>query len=169
MVASQTTNRLVPAILAMEDDEAEPVALLFGRVLEGLPYYNHSAKSGELAKFTPARLRELTATDPEAILVAKIGNRPAGFCFSNRDDQTVWLSWFGVDPNHRRMGIATAMLRALEVRAKKVGSHKIWCDSRTNNEVSKLILTQLGYRELCTIPDHWYRQDFILWERLVSS
>lgn len=49
--------------------------------------------------------------------------------------------------------------------SKKRGSHKIWCDSRSTNEPSKNLLRKVGFRENVEIKDHWYKQDFIFWQR----
>jgi GNAT superfamily N-acetyltransferase len=152
----------------MRSEEAGQLSGLFGEILEDLPYYNEAAKTGELAKYSSAELRAARSADPDSVLVAKIGNELAGFCFTKEDDFTTWLAWFGVHPHHRRKGIGTALLEAVEHRALRRGSHKIWCDSRTDNEVSKSTLAAHGYTKICTIQKHWYQQDFILWEKLVS-
>lgn len=152
----------------MRSEEADQLSQFFGQILESLPYYNQSAKLGELAKYSAARLRAATSADPGSVLVAKIGQELAGFCFTHEDDATTWLAWFGVHPNHRRKGIGTALLEAIEQMALEQGRHKIWCDSRTDNEASKSALACRGYAKICTIRKHWYQQDFILWEKLVS-
>lgn len=149
-------------------DEPDRLAAVFHEVLRELPYYNDRAKAGELKKYTPSKLREAALADPESVLVAKVGGNLAGFLFNHVDDETVWLSWFGVLSTYRKQGVGDALLQALDIRARKAGSHKIWCDSRTGNEKSKSILMQHGYMQLCTLHDHWYRQDFILWEKRVS-
>lgn len=149
-------------------DDPERLASAFSEVLHGLPYYNERAKLGESQKYTASRLAAAAAADPESVLVAEIDGQLAGFLFNHLDDETVWLSWFGVRPDFRRRGVGGALLRGLDLRAKKVESHKIWCDSRTDNEKSQTILTRHGYVQLCTLRNHWYRQDFILWEKRVS-
>jgi ribosomal protein S18 acetylase RimI-like enzyme len=152
----------------MRSEEAGQLSGLFSEVLEDLPYYNRAAKTGELAKYSPDQLRAATSEDPDSVLVAKIGTELAGFCFTKEDDFTTWLAWLGVGPAHRRKGIGTALLYAVERSALRRGRHKIWCDSRTDNEASKLTLAAHGYAKICIIQKHWYEQDFILWEKLVS-
>jgi ribosomal protein S18 acetylase RimI-like enzyme len=161
--AAATQARVSP----MGYNEADQLGLLFGQVLRALPYYNQRAQASELAKYSSDELRELVLADPGSVLVAKIGQRLAGFCVSREDDMLVWLSWIGVHPECRRKGIASALLGALDERARALGAHKIWCDSRTNNELSKTVLAAYGYRQICTIRNHWYGQDFILWEKSV--
>jgi len=168
-VTLSTSAEIAPAVVrAIESAEVGSVASLFEKVLADLPYYNERAKAGELAKFSPSHLQDTLARDREGVLTAVLNGQLVGFCFSNEDDGTIWLSWFGVDPIHRRKGIATAILSTLETRARKLHAHKIWCDSRPDNEPSKSILSHRGFLQLCTIQDHWYRQDFTLWEKAID-
>lgn len=169
--ASSQTARSVtvtPLAVGQRSDEPEDLGRLFAEVLQELPYYNECAKRSELAKYQPDRLREAVYRDEHSVLVARSGADLTGFCFNNSDDGTVWLSWFGVAASYRRRGVGSALLSALGERAAALGAHKIWCDSRTGNEPSASILRRHGFTEICTIPDHWYRQDFILWEKRVG-
>lgn len=152
----------------MQLQEAESLAKLFVQVVEPLPYYNAVAKASELAKYLPTSLQSSLTKDPDSVLVAKTAGRVVGFCFSHNDDGVVWLSWFGVHPEYRGMGIGSALLSKLEETVRGGRSHKIWCDCRTENEASKDALSKHGYLPLCTVKNHWYGQDFILWEKLVS-
>jgi ribosomal protein S18 acetylase RimI-like enzyme len=156
------------AIVRMKLEEAEQTNSLFRKVVRALPYYNSRAKKSEQTKYTVSQLKKLISSDPESVLIAKREKNIIGFCFSRVDDEMIWLSWIGVHPNYRQQGLGTALLSALDERAKKLKSHKIWCDSRTNNEASKLILSHFGYRQLCAVRDHWYRQDFFLWEKPID-
>jgi len=151
----------------MAYDEAEPVSLLFTQVLMALPYYNEVAKKAELEKYSPALLCDSISKEPDSVLVAKASSQMVGFCLSHYDDGLIWLSWFGVHPSYRHGGIGSALLKALEERVRARRLHKIWCDSRTENEASRSVLTSCGYTQLCIVRNHWYGQDFILWEKLV--
>lgn len=168
-----TPERLEPktalAIAPMREADAEQVSLLFAEVLADLSYYNEAAKRSEAAKYTPALLREAVRAAPDSILVAKWGDRIVGFLFGEEDDGLVWLAWFGVELAYRRCGVGHALLLAIEERALANRTHKIWCDCRTTNSVSKGTLSATGYKQLCTVTNHWYGQDFILWEKLLAS
>ena len=155
-------------IAAMTYSEAAPTGALFEAVLRDLPYYNNRAKAAELARYSAVGLQDLIRTDPTSVIVAKIDQEIIGFCFSREDDGLIWMSWIGVHPNYRRKRIATSLIGSLIARASQLGSHKIWCDCRTNNDVSRSTLVSNGFRQLCTIPNHWHGQDFILWEKLVA-
>ncbi|MFL6388732.1 MAG: GNAT family N-acetyltransferase [Terriglobales bacterium] len=152
----------------MRETEAESLNALFTQVVTALPYYNELAKTTELAKYSPQALRDATSMDPDSVLVARIESDLVGFCLSRNDDGLIWLSWFGVHADHRRKGIGAALVEKLEATVRKGRSHKIWCDCRTENEASKILLSKHGYQQLCVARNHWYGQDFILWEKLIS-
>lgn len=148
--------------------EIGEVSALFETILTGLPYYNAVAKATEMAKYRPESIASAIATDPQFTLVARLEGVLAGFCFSQKDDGLIWLAWFGVAAAYRRQGVGTAILEALVKRSLSSGSHKIWCDSRTSNTPSRSLLEKCGFRAICTVANHWYGQDFILWERFVA-
>lgn len=152
----------------MVDEEAEDLSAMFRQTVNRLPYYNELAKRSEIAKYTPELLRASESETPSSVLVARGRGLPVGFCFNKDDDGLVWLAWFGVHPSYRRRGIGLALLQKLEEVTRARRSHKIWCDCRTENEASKAALSIYGYVELCTVRNHWYGQDFILWEKSVA-
>lgn len=155
-------------IKRMEYEEAERLNTLFTDVVRALPYYNETAKKSELEKYSSALLCDSISKDPDSVLVAKAEKEIVGFCISREDDGLIWLAWFGVHASFRCRGIGSALLQKLEDTVRNGRSHKIWCDCRTENEASKLVLTNHGYTQLCTVLNHWYGQDFILWEKLVQ-
>jgi ribosomal protein S18 acetylase RimI-like enzyme len=144
------------------------VSFLFRKILRGLIYYNSLAKWHESRKYSAELLAKKSAEDPYSVLVAK-DERGAvvGFCFNHMDDFTVWIDWFGVDYNARKKGVGEAILAKTFQTARSRGAHKVWCDTRSDNEPSKSLLRKVGFKELVTIKNHWYRQDFTLWERRV--
>jgi ribosomal protein S18 acetylase RimI-like enzyme len=156
--------------LSVQQSSSEPERLrdLFRTTIEAISYYNERAKSSELKKYTSDSLRQSALKDPGSVLVARVERQLVGFAINNLDDETIWLSWFGVDASLRGRGVGRELLQALDQRALSLGAHKIWCDSRTENVESKITLSKHGFRQICTIPDHWYRQDFILWEKRVG-
>jgi ribosomal protein S18 acetylase RimI-like enzyme len=156
-----------PTVSALDIADAEALSALFEQILGALPYYNDRARAAELAKYSPARLKELVKHDPGAVLIAKVGSDLVGYCFSSHDDSLIWMAWIAIHPDYRRLKIASRLIKTLEARARSLGSHKIWCDCRTENELSILTLQHNGFRQICTVPNHWFGQDFILWERLV--
>jgi len=134
------------------------------RTIQPLTYYNDRAIRAELAKYTADALRSMVEADPQAVLVARDDTGPVGFCVSRFDDGTIWLSWFGTDPRARRKGVGASLLAALANTLPSRHAHKIWCDSRTDNVESKSVLERAGFRRITTLTNHWYGQDYFLWE-----
>jgi ribosomal protein S18 acetylase RimI-like enzyme len=156
------------AVRRMQACDEDVLNRLFVDIVQSLPYYNETAKRSEIAKYTPQLLQEHVKKDPDSVLVAHLDEKLVGFCFSNIDDGLVWLAWFGVHPSYRKHGVGRALLERLDQTVRSRGSHKIWCDCRPENEASKIVLARHGYAALCTVRNHWYGQDFILWEKAVA-
>jgi RimJ/RimL family protein N-acetyltransferase len=163
-----TLQEATVCVTLMKNEDAESLSSLFRSVVMALPYYNEAAKRTEIGKHSADLLRASAASDPGTILVAKLDAAIVGFCLSRWDDDLIWLSWFGVHPNYRRKGIASTLLVGLEDALRKEQIHKIWCDCRTENQASIVVLTKQGYSPICTVRNHWYGQDYILWEKLVG-
>ena len=142
----------------------DALAALMWNTIEPLAYYNERARRAELAKYSADGLRSLIANDPQAVLVARDSSGPVGFCVSRFDDGTVWLSWFGTDSRVRGRGVGAALLAALAMTLPSRHARKIWCDSRTDNKESKSVLERAGFRRIATLTNHWYGQDYYLWE-----
>ncbi len=159
-VAGDEAARLGPAA----PHEFDALAALMRSVIEPLAYYNARAKRAEVMKYTAEALRTLAADDPGAVLVARDGERLVGFCVSRYDDATVWLSWFGTASDARGRGIGSSLLHALGRTLPGRGAHKVWCDSRVENVESKSVLERAGFKRVATLTNHWFGQDFYLWE-----
>lgn len=165
---NEDPGSFAPGVALGSSADVNAVSDLFRVVLTGLPYYNEKAVRAELARFGSDELHEWAADVPHGLLVAKDRQVIIGFCISRPDDDLIWLEWFGVHPSFRRAGIASALLRSLERSARVRKAHKIWCDSRTGNVESIAILQHHGYRQLCTLENHWHHQDYHLWEKQLS-
>lgn len=156
-------------VSGMRADEAEAVEDLFRTVVSPLTYYNQRALAEEVAKYRAARLSKMVQEDPDAILVARSETGLMGFCLSSYDDGLLWLAWFGVSLDARGLGVGTKLLEALEESAPRRRAHKVWCDTRTSNEASARVLERAGYSRIATLRNHWYGQDFYLWEKTVVT
>jgi ribosomal protein S18 acetylase RimI-like enzyme len=164
-VAPKTSaSAALPSIGPIAEHEIDALAALMRETIEPLAYYNDRAIRAELIKYTPATLRALAADDPHALLVARDGEGLTGFCVSRFDDGTVWLSWFGTAIRARGRGVGASLLSALADTLPSRCAHKIWCDSRTDNKESRSVLSRAGYRKIATLTNHWYGQDYFLWE-----
>jgi ribosomal protein S18 acetylase RimI-like enzyme len=137
---------------------------LMRETIQPLAYYNESARNAELAKYTAEGLRSLIAEEPQNVLVARDDGGLVGFCVSHFDDGTVWLAWFGTDHRARGRGIGAALLAALAKTLPSRHAHKVWCDSRVDNTESRSVLERAGFQRIATLANHWYGQDYFLWE-----
>jgi len=148
-----------------EESELPTVVKLFKEIVEKLSYYNEKAIANEINKYTQQELLAKIKEDPFSLIVAKNDAQVVGFCLSRMDDSLVWLEWFGVSERARNQGIAKKLVSYLEENLKKREAHKIWCDCRTSNIKSANLLSSCGYLPICTLKNHWYGQDFILWQK----
>jgi ribosomal protein S18 acetylase RimI-like enzyme len=148
----------------VEEHEIDALVTLMRDTIEPLAYYNERAIHAELSNYTAENLRALVAGDPHAVLVARDSTGLTGFCVSRFDNGTVWLSWFGTAARARGRGIGASLLAALASTLPLRNAHKIWCDSRTDNKKSRSVLERAGYKRITTLVNHWYGQDYFLWE-----
>lgn len=149
---------------AATDSEIDALANLMRETIATIPYYNDQAKQAEFAKYGSEAIRSRAASDPHALLVARDDAGLIGFCVSRFDDATIWLDWFGTAARARRRGVGAALLNALAATLPARSAHKIWCDSRSDNVESAAALERAGYRRIATLSNHWYHQDYVLWE-----
>jgi RimJ/RimL family protein N-acetyltransferase len=150
--------------------EADLIAIrrLFLEIIREIPYYNDIAKRDESKKYTIPNLKVKLIHDRHSILSARDeSGTVVGFLFNHFDDYTIWLDWLAVQKSERKKGIGLKLLTELFRTVKLRGCHKVWCDCRTSNTPSKVALTNAGFRMIAEIRNHWYGQDFILWERFV--
>lgn len=150
-------------------NDCQTLPKIIEKVVQDIPYYNDLAKKSEISKFQTTDLVSKIHEDKFSILVAVNSQEILGFCMSRFDDYLLWLEWFGVVENYRGQGVANLLLNELDKTIEIRKCHKIWCDCRTSNKASIHILTNHGFRQLVTIPNHWYKQDFILWEKEFNS
>ena len=152
----------------MHAHEAEQVAALLHEVIASLDIYVEAARATEIEIYTPAYIRELSMRDADGVLIAEEADVIVGFCISYADDGPYWLAWFGARLGYTGRGIGSALLADMHTRRQAAGIHKIWCDSRTDNHASRACLARAGYRTICILEDHWFRQDYMLFERILK-
>ncbi|MFI5379765.1 MAG: GNAT family N-acetyltransferase [Tepidisphaerales bacterium] len=151
----------------MRPAESTATSRVIRRVILGCYASHPKAKLGESAKYTPARLRQRVKRDRDAVFVALCDRRIVGFCVNFKDDGVLMLEWYGVDPARRRHGLGQRLLQHLINGARRRGCHKVWCDTNADNRASAKVLSRAGFEPVCTLENHWYGQDFILWQKLI--
>jgi len=142
---------------------------VFLEILLAIPYYNDLAKENEEKKYSYAELLKKIDEDSRSIIIIKETENIAAFCFSRFDDFTIWLEWFGTVKQYRGKKLCEILLAKLEESAKDRKCHKIWCDSRTENQKSINVLVKNGYENIALIKNHWYSQDFFLWQKFLEN
>ena len=137
-------------------------------IIKNNPYYSKSAIKEELKRFSGDNLRKEFKDKDNLYIIAKEAHNIVGARNGYYEAGMFWSDWDVVHPLWRRRGVSTALMTFLEKKLKKEGIHKIWCDSRTTNKESIAALISLGFNKITTIKNHWYNQDFILWQKLLN-
>jgi ribosomal-protein-alanine N-acetyltransferase len=79
-------------------------------------------------------------------LVATIRRKPVGFCLSAHKDTRGHIITIDVLESHRRDGIGSRLLRAVETRLEKFGVHEIHLETATENDSAIAFWQKHGYR-----------------------
>ena len=145
-------------------DQCALVRRLFFDVVHPLDVYNSAAREAELALYTEARFREIIRDDPDYLWLAMLDDAPVGFSLVEPDGDLWWLAWFGVTPQGRGQRIGQKLVDNVLQVARSRRVPKVWCDTRAQNAQSMAVLSTLGFCKICDIPQHWYGEDYILWQ-----
>lgn len=149
-------------------EQLNEISLTFQNIVNNLTYYNDLAKANELQKYSEFELIKKIEEDPLSVLVAHENQNILGYCFNRFDDYLIWLEWIVVMPNLQRMQVGEKIINNLVSAALKRDCHKIWCDSRTSNQKSINFLLKNGFQKIAIVENHWYGQDFILWQKILK-
>ncbi len=128
-------------------------------------YYSKFARSEEIKRFSPVLIRKELKDKNNLFLIAKDNDKTAGILNGYYEAGMFWIDWVVVNPSSRRNGIAESLMNYLEGKLKKEKVHKIWCDCRTINKESVSLLKKLKFKKITKIKNHWYKQDFYLWQK----
>ncbi len=78
-------------------------------------------------------------------LVAEIDNKLVGSAFGSHDSRKGWINRVAVDPEYRRRGLATKMIKELEQRLQDQGIEIFAALVEADNEESMKAFGKLGY------------------------
>lgn len=151
----------------LKKEDISKFSKLAREIILELPYYCPEAKKSQIKFFQKSILKKEIKDKNNIFLLARIKKEIVGFCYGYYDCGTFWIEWIGVKPKFRRKNIAKELLKFLERDVKKKRVHKIWGDSRDTNAVSINFLKDFGFKKIARIENHWYHQDFILWEKFL--
>lgn len=92
-----------------------------------------------------AAIRRKLAIQREMFLVAEVEGHVVGTTMAGYDGHRGWIYSVAVDPNHRRRGIATSLIREAERLLKAVNCPKINLQVMPNNRGAVALYQSLGY------------------------
>ena len=141
---------------------------LIKKVIYGTPYYTPEGKRMESSKYPPAGLKEKLGNKSWLLLVVKDKKQIVGFLSGYFDCGVFWVDWIGVDAGHRKQGVAARIMGELENIASRNKAHKIWLDTRVANKEAISMFTSMGFKKIANLKNHWYHNDFYLWEKLLK-
>jgi ribosomal protein S18 acetylase RimI-like enzyme len=156
-------------IRTAELKDLKAIEIMFKEMMNDIPYYNELAKTNEINHYTVENLKRKISIDEFSVIVATDNEKIIGFCFNRFDDYTIWLEWIITDTNYRKSGIGQQILEKLQAYSKIRNCHKIWCDCRTSNAISKSFLEKFGFKLIVELKRHWYQQDFYLFEKEIQQ
>lgn len=93
--------------------------------------------------------------DPDSIVLVARGPVLAGFAIMRYADETAHLNLLAVAPEHRRHGIARALLGWLEKTALTAGTFNIGLELRAGNAGARAFYAALGYQECGEVPGYY--------------
>lgn len=117
-----------------EPDEAR-VAVLWREVFPGSPSWNQPETD----------IQRKLAIQRELFLVATIDSELVGTAMAGYDGHRGWVYYVAVSPKHRRQGIGTALMKAVEQRLASMGCPKLNLQVRATNEEVVAFYRKLGY------------------------
>jgi ribosomal protein S18 acetylase RimI-like enzyme len=117
-----------------EPDEAT-VAELWREVFPGSPSWNQPETD----------IKRKLVIQRELFLVASIDSELVGTAMAGYDGHRGWVYYVAVSPKHRKQGIGTALMKAVEQRLASMGCPKLNLQVRATNKEVVAFYRKLGY------------------------
>jgi GNAT superfamily N-acetyltransferase len=147
------THQDVPAICA-----------LYKRIWDG----DRSGLAPELAKaWQPTPLEFTSWMEGVTYFAARREGKLLGVVGCEIRHGACHLVHLGVDPDHRRQGVATALIAAAIEWAKHASSPVVWGDALDRFQAAAALLKHLGFAECGVLHRHEYNEDVRLFERML--
>lgn len=145
--------------------DAAALKALFDRLVMATELYVLGSRQADIDRFTGEALEQLIVRDAPMVLVAEDGEELAGFCLATDQHGPIWIDWIAVAPEVRGQGVAAALLSKLLETARSRGAGRVWCDCLAINAGAVSMLEAAGFSRIAHLANHWWGQDYLLWER----
>lgn len=134
----------------LTEEELEEMTRVW--VSAGLPYRPKGRDSIEA-------LRAQLKRGPDLFLGAFEGSKMIGVVIATDDGRKGWINRLAVLPQHRRKGVAKALVRSCEDALRKRGRGVISLHIEGRNEASERLFLDLGYEDASYIRYYVKRDD----------
>ena len=122
-------------IRTYQDGDAAAIVALWREVLPDSAPHNDPETA----------LRMKVAVDPDLLLVGLVGGSVVGTAMGGYDGHRGWVYSVAVKPEHRRRGVAKALITQLEKELKGLGCLKVNLQVRASNSQVAAFYRKLGY------------------------
>ena len=129
---------LVKAMISIRSYQPEDegkVLKLWDRVFPDSPPHNNPVLD----------IRTKRTVQPELFLVAIVDDLLVGTAMAGFDGHRGWVYYLGVDPDYRRRGIGTVLMRRVESKLAAMGCSKLNLQIRAQNAEVQAFYEKLGY------------------------
>ena len=98
---------------------------------------------------------ELYGDCRDFFVVAKVGGRIAGYALACAEKRNAEIASLAVDPDHRRQGVAVALMRHLLRKLSAIGIRRVELTVRTGNVAGAQLYRSLGFRRVRLVPRYY--------------
>jgi ribosomal protein S18 acetylase RimI-like enzyme len=117
------------------NEDQDSVINLWEKVFPGAPSYNNPARDRRTRSEVP----------PELFLVATYEGEIVGTVMAGFDGQQGWVYYLGVDPDFRRQGIGTSLMKRIEAQLIGMGCQELHFQIWASKEEVQAFYETLGY------------------------
>jgi ribosomal-protein-alanine N-acetyltransferase len=112
--------------------------------------------------WTPARVAASIRSRTALVVVARDGERVAGFGIMRYGDDDAHLDLFCVAPRYRGVGLGRRLLEWLEKPALVAGIGAVFLEVRASNRSGQAFYERLGYRVLARLSGYYQGRETAL-------
>jgi len=105
--------------------------------------------------WAPGRVAASVRSPNAIVIVARAGDRIAGFGIMRYGDDDAHLDLLGVDQDYQRGGVGRRLVEWLEKPALVAGISAVFLEVRVRNRAGQAFYERLGYRELGRIAGYY--------------